>query len=258
MNLCTNAVRAMDESGVLELNARLVEVDEGRALFQGDLRCGAYVCIEVADTGAGIAPEVKPRIFDPFFTTRAVGDGTGLGLSVAHGVVSDMGGAIDVADRPGGGTLMSVWLPIVGESERALPTIAAEWPRGNGEVVMIIDDEQPLVELAEELLAGLGYEPVGYASSEAALLAFEAAPERFDAVLSDEMLPGMPGSEFASRVRLRRPDITIVLMSGNVSAALEDRARAVGVQAVLHKPLALQELAKCLSKFVGSTRSLAV
>lgn len=94
---------------------------------------------------------------------------------------------------------MSVWLPVVGESERALPSIASDWPRGNGEVVMIVDDEQPLVELAEELLAGLGYEPVGYATSEAALLAFEAAPQRFDVVLSDEMLPGMPGSELAMK-----------------------------------------------------------
>jgi len=250
MNLCTNAVRSMDESGLLELSSRRVDVDEGRSLFQGDLRAGAYVCIQVADTGSGIAPDVKARIFDPFFTTREVGEGTGLGLSVVHGIVSDVDGAIDVADRPERGTLVSVWLPIVGDSERVLPPIASAWPRGNGEAVMIVDDEQPLVELAEELLAGLGYEPVGYDSSEAALLAFEADPQRFDAVLSDEMLPGMTGSEFAFKVRARRPELPIVLMSGNVSAALEARARAAGVQAVLHKPLALQELAECLSKFV--------
>jgi PAS domain S-box-containing protein len=251
MNLCTNAVRAMDESGVLELSSCRVDVDQARQLFQGDLRAGSYVCIEVADTGGGIAPDVKARIFDPFFTTRKVGEGTGLGLSVVHGIVSDVGGAIDVADRVDCGTLVSVWLPIVGESERVLPPIASDWPRGNGEAVMIVDDEEALVELAEELLAGLGYEPVGYASSEAALLAFEADPQRFDAVLSDEMLPGMTGSEFAFKLRARRPELPIVLMSGNVSAALEARARAAGVQAVLHKPLALQELAECLSKLVN-------
>jgi len=98
----------------------------------------------------------------------------------------------------------------------------------------------------------LGYEPVGYDSSEAALLAFEADPQRFDAVLSDEMLPGMAGSEFAFKVCARRPELPIVLMSGNVSAALEARARAAGVQAVLHKPLALQELAECLSMLVSA------
>ncbi len=252
MNLCTNAIRSMDEFGVLELNVHAVDVEEAQPLSQGDLRAGSYVRIEVADTGSGIAPEVKARIFDPFFTTRRVGEGTGLGLSVVHGIVSDMGGAIDVADRADGGTLVSVWLPIVGESEQILPSIASDWPRGNGEVVMVVDDEEPLVDLAEELLAGLGYEPVGYASSEAALAAFEAAPLRFDVVLADEMLPGMAGSEFALRVRAHRPDLPIVLMSGNVSAALEGRAQAAGVQAVLHKPLALQELAECLSKFAST------
>jgi CheY-like chemotaxis protein len=252
MNLCTNAVGAMDESGLLELSSRRVDVREARPLSQGDLRAGGYVCIQVADTGSGMTPEIKARIFDPFFTTRKVGEGTGLGLSVVHGIVSDVGGAIDVADRAERGTLISVWLPIVGEAERVLPPIASDWPRGNGETVMIVDDEQPLVELAEELLAGLGYEPVGYDSSEAALLAFEADPQRFDAVLSDEMLPGMAGSEFAFKVRARRPELPIVLMSGNVSAALEARAQAAGVQAVLHKPLALQELAECLRKFVSA------
>jgi len=239
------------ESGLLELSSRRVDVRESRPLSQGDLRAGAYVCIQVADTGSGMTPEIKARIFDPFFTTRKVGEGTGLGLSVVHGIVADVGGAIDVADRAERGTLISVWLPIVGEAERVLPPIASDWPRGNGEAVMIVDDEQPLVELAEELLAGLGYEPVGYDSSEAALLAFEAAPQRFDAVLSDEMLPGMTGSEFAFKVRARRPELPIVLMSGNVSTALEARARDAGVRAVLHKPLALQELAECLSKFVS-------
>jgi CheY-like chemotaxis protein len=146
---------------------------------------------------------------------------------------------------------VSVWLPVVGESERVLPPIAADWPRGNGEVVMIVDDEQALVELAEELLAGLGYEPVGYDTSEAALRAFEAAPQRFDAVLSDEMLPGMAGSDFALKLRAHRPELPIVLMSGNVSAALEARARAAGVQAVLHKPLALQDLAECLRQVLA-------
>jgi signal transduction histidine kinase/ActR/RegA family two-component response regulator len=252
MNLCTNAVRAMDESGVLELGARRVDVAETRALFQGDLRPGRYVCVDVADSGDGIAPDVKARIFDPFFTTRKVGEGTGLGLSVVHGIVSDMGGVIDLADRPGRGTRVSVWLPIVGESERAPPPLAPDWARGNGEVVMIVDDEPPLVELAEELLAGLGYEPVGYGSSEAALRAFAADAQRFDAVLSDEMLPGISGSELAAKVREVRCDLPIALMSGNVSAALEARARAAGVQVVLHKPLALQELADCMVKLVGA------
>ncbi len=248
MNLCTNAVQAMGEEGVLELSLKRIEVDRPRSLLHGDLEAGAYVRLQVEDTGGGISPEVLRRMFDPFFTTKKVGEGTGLGLSVVHGIVADLGGAIDVVTHPGRGTSVSVWLPVTGESALPPSRAATDWPCGNGEVVMVVDDELPLVELAEELLAGLGYEPVGFASSESALRAFEADPHRFDAVLSDEMLPGMPGSELASKLLSTRPGLPVVLMSGNVGAALEQRARDLGVAALLHKPLALRELAECLSE----------
>ncbi|MET0520015.1 MAG: ATP-binding protein [Burkholderiaceae bacterium] len=249
MNLCTNALRAMGDSGVLEITARRAEVTHSASLFQGDLNPGAYVCVEVADTGGGIPPEVKAHIFEPFFTTGKMGEGTGLGLSVVHGVISDIGGAIDVADRPGG-TLMTLWLPVCGESGRAPPDLVAEWPRGNGEVVMVVDDERPLIDLTEELLASLGYEPVGFESAEAAWRAFQAEPERFDVVLSDEMLPGMPGSEMARQMREQRADLPIVLVSGRLSQALEARAQEIGIDAVLAKPLALQDLADCLARIL--------
>jgi len=114
--------------------------------------------------------------------------------------------------------------------------------------VMIVDDEPALVELAEELLAQLGYEPVGFATGEAALDAFRRTPGRFDAVLSDEMLPGLQGSELARQLRQLQPDLPVVLMSGKVGAALEARARDAGVAALLHKPLALQQLAENLAR----------
>jgi len=247
MNLCTNAVYAMGESGTLEISARCVDVAQERALFQGELRAGRYICVEVADTGRGIPEHVKARIFDPFFTTRSGGEGTGLGLSVVHGIVGDVGGAIDVVDRPAGGTSIAVWLPQVGEAPRPLPAIDADWPQGDGQAVMVVDDEEALVELAEEVLAGLGYEPIGYPSCEAALAAFEADPQRYDAVLSDVMLPGMSGTEFARRVHARRPELPIVLVSGNVGAAVEQQLRDGTVAAVLHKPIALRELAQCLA-----------
>jgi signal transduction histidine kinase len=255
MNLCTNAARAMDDAGELAVSARAVDVTAPAALFQGDLLPGRYLCLVVADTGRGIPPEVRARIFEPFFTTGRVGEGTGLGLSVVHGIVADMGGAIDLADRAGGGTQVSVWLPANGGSAHAappLPALPGEWPRGNGEAVMIVDDEAALRELAEELLAGLGYEPVGFATAEAALSAFEADPGRFDAVLSDEMLPGMAGSELASCLMARRPALPVLLMSGRVDAALEARALAAGIATVLHKPLALQELAESLARRLRS------
>ena len=247
MNLCTNAVQAMGDEGRIGIVLERRRTAEATALLQGDLPPGDYVRLEVSDTGSGISPDVLARMFDPFFTTKKGGEGMGLGLSVVHGIVSGMGGAIDVAARSERGTCVSVWLPISGELAHQPAASGADWPTGNGEVVMVVDDEEALVELAEELLAGLGYEPVGYRSAEAALAAFEAEPDRFDAVLTDQMLPAMQGSELAQRILATRPAMPVILMSGNISELEEQRARDIGVRATLHKPLALQELAERLA-----------
>jgi len=260
MNLCTNAVQAMGEQGVVSLRLDRVDIGHKRVLLHGDIAAGSYVRLDVGDSGPGIPPEVLQRMFDPFFTTKKVGEGTGLGLSVVHGIVADLGGAIDVVTGNGEPTVVSVWLPVLqgqaadgGQVQAPLDSVPG-CPRGNGEVVMIVDDEQPLLELAEEILASLGYEPVGFGTSERALAAFEADPQRFDAVLTDEMLPGMPGSELARRLLLQRPALPLALMSGNVNVALEQRARDAGVAAVLHKPLGLQELAECLARILAARR----
>jgi PAS domain S-box-containing protein len=260
MNLCTNAVQAMGEQGVVSLRLDRVDIEHKRGLLHGDIAAGSYVRLDVGDTGPGIPPEVLQRMFDPFFTTKKVGEGTGLGLSVVHGIVADLGGAIDVATGSGRPTVVSVWLPVLqgqatdGGPEHAPLDTVPGCPRGNGEVVMIVDDEQPLLELAEEILASLGYEPVGFGTSERALAAFEADPQRFDAVLTDEMLPGMPGSELARLLLAQRPWLPVALMSGNVNVSLEQRARGAGVAALLHKPLGLQELAECLARILGTAR----
>jgi PAS domain S-box-containing protein len=252
MNLCTNAVQAMGEQGVVTIVLERLASTEAKSLLHGDVGIGPYVRLEVHDTGPGIAPDVLQRMFDPFFTTKKVGEGTGLGLSMVHGIVADLGGAIDVISGGGRPTVVAVWLPVAGESTRVLPgALIDDCPRGNGEVVMVVDDERALVELAEEILASLGYEPVGFSTSESALRAFEADPQRFDAVLTDEMLPGMQGSEFARILLAQRPGLPVVLMSGNAGIALEQRALGAGVAALLHKPLGLAELGECLARVLG-------
>jgi DNA-binding NtrC family response regulator len=164
-----------------------------------------------------------------------------------HGIVTDLGGAIDVKSAIGEGTSFEIWLPattIVGnlavEAVRALP-------RGRGEAVMIVDDEPTLVALAEEMLAGLNYEPVGFTSSRVALQVFRAEPERFDLVLTDEAMPELVGTELAREIRLLRPDVPIILMSGHGGAHLAHRAAAIGVKEVLHKPLQRVDLAASLA-----------
>jgi NO-binding membrane sensor protein with MHYT domain/signal transduction histidine kinase/ActR/RegA family two-component response regulator len=248
MNLCTNALQAMEHGGVLTVVLDRESVPERRLLSHGTLLPGPYVRLSVSDTGSGIPPAVLERMFDPFFTTKAVGDGTGLGLSLVHGIVADFGGAIDVTTQAGVGTSFTVWLPTSGETPRLLAEPTGELPQGNGETVMIIDDQRSLVALAEETLAALGYEPAGFDSSVAALQAFRAEPQRFDLVLTDETMPDMSGVELAREIRRVRPELPIVLMSGYSGAQLTARARAAGAGEVLRKPLVRRDIAEALAR----------
>jgi CheY-like chemotaxis protein len=233
---------------VLTVRLDRAELHERQVLSHGTLPAGAYVRLCVTDTGPGIPPAVLERMFDPFFTTKRVGDGTGLGLALVHGLVADFGGAIDVATQSGMGTTFTVWLPAAGETPRPVAEPAVELPQGNGETVMIVDDESALVALAEETLAALGYEPAGFESSIAALEAFRAEPRRFDLVLTDVTMPDLGGVELACEIRRVRPELPIVLMSGYSGGQLGERAQAAGVAEVLRKPLVARDIADALGR----------
>jgi PAS domain S-box-containing protein len=252
MNLCTNAIQAMGGGGVLRVELECMEVALGRKLLRGSLNTGHYVRLTVGDTGTGIPPELLERIFDPFFTTKGVGRGTGLGLSLVDGIVTDLGGAIDIESKEGEGTTFCIWLP--GAVETVLPAVKATrpLPYGNGETLMIVDDEPPLVALAEEIAAQLGYEPVGFHSSSEALKAFRVKPDRFDAVLTDEAMPDLVGTQLAQEIRRLRPTVPIILMSGYGGTQLTTRAAAIGVNEVLRKPLHRSDLAESLARILGS------
>jgi signal transduction histidine kinase/ActR/RegA family two-component response regulator len=245
MNLCANAVQAMKGRGTLTVMLDRVDLNCPQCATSV-LPGGAYVRLNVRDTGTGIAPQVIERIFDPFFTTKEVGVGTGLGLSLVHGIVTDLGGGIDVQSKLGDGASFTVYLPW-NTTVQAPEAVQEVVVGGDGETVLLVDDEEALVRLGEEMIADLGYEPVGFTSSSAALEAFRATPGRFDAVLSDESMPEMTGSELARAIREIRDDIPIVLMSGYVTAALTQRARDAGVLDVLAKPLVARDIARSLA-----------
>jgi PAS domain S-box-containing protein len=248
MNLCTNAVHAMKEGGVLTVVLERVAVGERRLLSHGTLDAGRYVRLSVSDTGSGMPLAVLERMFDPFFTTKRVGDGTGLGLAGVQGIVADFGGAIDVTTQVGVGTTFTIWLPTADNMPRLLAEPVGEVPRGHGERVMIVDDERALVALAEETLAELGYEPVAFDSSVAALQAFRADPERFDLVVTDETMPDLMGTELAREIRHLRPDISIILMSGYSGTQLTERAQAAGIIDVCRKPLVRRDIAQPVAR----------
>jgi CheY-like chemotaxis protein len=206
----------------------------------------------VADTGSGIPPEILERIFDPFFTTKEVGVGTGLGLSLVHGIVMGLGGAIDVATTVGKGSVFTVYLPRAGDvatnvgepKRRAQPATR----RGERQRVLVVDDEESLVRLATQTLTELGYTPVGFTASATAVEAFLADPQRFDAVITDESMPGTSGSELIRKMRAIRPELPIVLVSGYLNAAVVQRAREAGADEVLKKPLSARDLATSLAR----------
>jgi PAS domain S-box-containing protein len=253
MNLCTNALHAMQRGGVLNVVLKRVDLSEPRILSRGTLAPGPHLRLTVSDTGSGISPQVFERMFDPFFTTKGVGEGTGLGLSVVHGIVTDLGGAIEVTTKAGNGTTFEIWLPVAGEIGDASQEQARELPRGQGAVIMIVDDEPALVALAEEMLAELGYEPVGFSSSVSALRALRENPRRFDLVLTDEAMPDLVGTELAREILQVAPTVPIVLMSGYGGSQLAQRAAAIGIREVLRKPLQRRDLAESLARVLGQS-----
>jgi signal transduction histidine kinase/CheY-like chemotaxis protein len=249
LNLCTNGVQAMPNGGALRVLLDVECVDAPRTLFEAQLQPGRYARLRVQDSGTGIAPEALDRLFEPFYTTKGPRKGTGLGLAVVHGVVAELGGAIDVQSRPGEGACFTLYFPCLDAPADAAASVAGgALPLGQGQAVLVVDDEPALVALAEEMLAGLGYEPFGLASSTDALARFTAAPDRFDLVLSDERMPGLSGTELVAALRRIRPDLPAVLASGYGGPGLAQRAAAAGVRVLVAKPLARAELARAVAQ----------
>jgi PAS domain S-box-containing protein len=247
-NLASNAIQAMPAGGTLRVELGLERVEHPRPATIGGREAGEYVVLTVADAGVGIAPEIVDRIFDPFFTTKEVGTGTGLGLSLVHGIVTDLGGAIDVASTLGKGTTFTVYLPRSGDAAELSVDQDSALPRGDGQRVLIVDDEEPLVRFATRALGDLGYAPIGFTSSAAALEAFRADPERFDALITDERMPELSGSALIREVRSTRSSLPVVLMSGYLGATAKEAPLAAGADEVLQKPLSARDLATSLAR----------
>ncbi|QJR11253.1 Sensor histidine kinase RcsC [Usitatibacter rugosus] len=247
-NLVTNAVQAMPSHGTLRVELAIERIEVPSTATIGARGAGEYVVLRVSDTGSGIAPDIVDRIFDPFFTTKEVGTGTGLGLSLVHGIVTELGGAIDVQSAVGAGSTFVVYLPRSGDAaEPAEERVEEEsvFPRGEGRCILIVDDEEPLVLLAARALEDLGYEPIGFTSGAAALAAFRADPGRFDALITDERMPEMSGSDLIREVRGMGSSMPVVLMSGYLGshAGLPE-----GADEVLQKPLSVRDLATSLAR----------
>jgi CheY-like chemotaxis protein len=242
-------VQAVGAQGELRLRVSVETVSAPRLLWQGSLRPGRWLCLCVQDDGAGIDPQHLPRLLEPFYSTRGALGGTGLGLAVVHAAVRDAHGAIELQSAPGQGTRIALHLPLTEDSAKDPAAGADSAWSGQGEVVLVVDDEPALVALLEEHLAERGFEPRGFSDPEQAWQAFEAEPALFSAVVCDQAMPRLSGLELIQRCRALAPELPAFIVTAYGGTDFGVRARAAGVRAVLPKPIdwaafdaALQEL----------------
>jgi PAS domain S-box-containing protein len=250
MNLCMNGAYAMQEKGgVLHVEISDFTVSESDGNPHG-IKPGLYMRLTVRDTGTGISSDIIDKIFDPFFTTKKQGEGTGLGLSVVHGIVNQHDGYISVESESGKGTTFTVYLPKIAEEPRTDAVSDDDFPTGS-EHILFVDDEEALVEMGEDILAELGYEVTSRMNSREALALFGLDPSRFDLVITDQTMPEMTGVELAKEILAIKADIPIIMCTGFSHLVDAEAAKGAGIKAFAMKPLTKREIAKTIRKVLG-------
>lgn len=245
MNLCTNAAQAMETTGgVIKVSYTKVTDLLDEPFDLPELVGEEYVCLIVGDNGSGIRENFLERIFDPYFTTKKQGEGTGLGLAVVQGIVTNLGGAVRVRSEFRRGSAFYVYLPLVEHEvveEFAVPeTIVIK----GKERILFVDDEETLAEMAEQMLKHLGYRPRIFTSSTEALAEFERDPTQYELVITDLTMPKMSGVELSERITALRPDIPVILHTGYSTKVDAGQARAAGIQSFMIKPLSMAKLSR--------------
>jgi len=257
INLGTNAAYAIGaQSGKVDISVDSVELDEATLRSSprlGGLHAGPHVHLRVSDTGQGMDAATLERIFEPFFTTKPVGEGTGLGLSVAHGILRTHEGAVVVRSTPGQGSQFDLYLPAIQSDEPAAvpaPVPVAAAAIGSGQRVLYVDDDESLLFLTQRMLGRRGYRVTGHIAPAQALAALRADPQAFDLVVTDFNMPGLSGVDVARAVRELRPDLPVAITSGYITDELRVQARAAGVRALIFKPNTVGELCDAVQRLI--------
>jgi PAS domain S-box-containing protein len=258
MNLGTNAAHAIgDASGQIHVSTGEVRVEAAPGGPPPDVPPGRYARLTVRDNGSGMSREVLERVFEPFFTTKGPGGGTGLGLSVVHGVVTAHEGVVRITSEPGVGTTINVYFPATDLRASELRSYRPERVRAQGEHVLYVDDEEALVFLATRMLRRMGYRVTGHSSSLRALEDFRARAAEFDAVVTDISMPGLSGQELARELLRVRPDLPVVMTSGFIRPEDTALAEELGVKALIPKPNTVEDFAQLLHDVIAARRSVA-
>ena len=252
MNLCTNAAHAMQETGgELYVDLSDAEIDHAFADEHPGLKPGPHLKLTVSDTGCGIPPHIVHQIFDPFFTTKTKGEGTGMGLSVVHGIVTGHGGAVTVYSEPNKGTIFNLFFPVI---ERIGPIREIDdkpIPKGT-ERVLFVDDESTIVKLGQQVLESLGYTVFACSDSMEALEHIRRDPQAFDLLVTDMTMPHMTGDVLARRAMQIRPDLPVILCTGFSSRIDENKAFEMGIHAFVSKPILRAALARTIRKVLDN------
>ncbi len=246
MNLCSNAVYAMRESGGI-LNVKLEKAVIGDDDRSFDGTPGSYVKLTVKDQGHGISAENMKRIFDPFFTTKPTGEGTGLGLSVVHGIVEENEGIITVESEKDKGTCFQLFLPTIEDKTRPVAEESSSIPTGH-EKILFVDDEEAIVSIANMMFEHLGYKVTSTVNPADALETFRSKPEDFDLVLTDATMPEITGIDLSKKLLEIRPDIPIIICTGYSHLVSEEKIKGFGIKELIMKPFELQAMAKAIRK----------
>ncbi len=251
MNLCTNAYHAMRETGgILGISLKPVELKKEISDEKLKLSPGAFIKLEISDTGKGIPEEIQKRIFEPYYTTKTKGEGTGLGLAVVHGIVSSLNGDISVHSELNAGTTFRIYLPIVAEDlEITEKKVATVLPTGQ-ENILVVDDDPAIAEITSRKLKKLGYKVTTMLSSIDTLKLFQDEPGNFELLLTDMTMPNMTGEELSKNILKIRPDMKILLCTGYSELINEDSAKAAGIAGYIMKPLSMDELAVTVRKIL--------
>ena len=254
MNLCTNAAHAMQQGGgTMEVSLSQVTVEDGRGFPELTLKPGAFVELSVSDTGTGIDPAIMARIFDPFFTTKPIGEGSGMGLAVVHGIVQSLKGGLRVESGLGKGSTFRILLPMAaeaaGQEVEMVPPAAVEDKQGR---ILLVDDEDILLRIGHQMLEHLGYRVTSVSSSLDAIECFQRQPQAFDLVITDQTMPKMTGADLAVALLEIRQDIPIILCSGYAVPIDEERMKELGIRELVQKPFVLSELAEIARRVLVS------
>lgn len=240
INLCNNAVHALDGKGMIQVQLRSISLEQGDLPSGRSLKSGNYLQLRVEDSGCGMNADLLEKIFDPFFTTKEVGAGTGLGLAVVQGIVDSHNGFIEVSSQLGQGTVFRVYLPQIA-GEEIIPVEDERLPTGQ-ERILLVDDEALLVDIGEQILSRHGYQVVAQTDSVKALELFQQQPDQFDLLITDQTMPGLDGVELITRVHEIRSALPVILCTGYSARITEEEAMAMGIDAFCTKPFNMAQL----------------